>query len=181
MIEKRKYRTAELPVIETEPEAIISGAMDDEIRSRMERTVEAEGPILEPLLFKRVINSMSLKKVGSRIEPVFSRIASSLNCTITEEDGMKVFHNGQEENFFRTAEESDRYSYQIPLSEAIRCIQYIISGTERSLTKKELALRFRDEFGYERMGAQVDLLFMRASLSPDIERYGNGRYKPKEY
>ena len=32
MIEKRKYITAELPLIETEPEAIISGAMDDEIR-----------------------------------------------------------------------------------------------------------------------------------------------------
>lgn len=181
MIEKRKYAAADLPQIAAEPEAIISGAMDDEIRERMERTIEIEGPILEPLLFKRVINSMSLKKVGSRIEPVFRRIAMSLSCQKTDEDGVTVFHNGNDENFFRTAEESDRYSYQIPLSEAVHCLQYIISGSERSLTKKELAIRFRDELGYERMGAQVDNLFTRASTSPDIKRYGNGRFIPTEY
>ena len=181
MIEKRKYRTAELVPIKADPEAIISGAMDDEIRERMERTIEAEGPILEPLLYKRVINSMSLKKVGSRIEPVFRRIASSLSYASTDEDGVRVFHNGQAEDFFRTADESGRYSYQIPLSEAVKCLQYIISGSGRSLTKKELGIRFRDELGYERMGAQVDLLFLRASASGDIERYGNGRYRPREY
>ena len=104
MIEKRKYAAADLPQIAAEPEAIISGAMDDEIRERMERTIEIEGPILEPLLFKRVINSMSLKKVGSRIEPVFRRIAMSLSCQKTDEGGVTVFHNGNDESFFRTAE-----------------------------------------------------------------------------
>ena len=181
MAEKKDYRTAELNVIAASPEAIISGSMDEEIRERMMLTIEAEGPILESLLYKRVINSMSLKKVGSRIEPVFRRIAMSLSCQKTDEDGVTVFHNGRDESFFRTAEESDRYSYQIPLSEAVHCLQYIISGSERSLTKKELAIRFRDELGYERMGAQVDNLFIRASASPDIKRYGNGRFIPTEY
>ena len=181
MIEKRKYRIAELTEIKTDPEAIISGAMDEEIRNRMMITIETEGPILEPLLFKRVINSMSLKKVGSRIEPVFRRIASSLSCTMTTEDGSCVFHNGKEENFFRTAEDSDRYSYQIPISEAVKCLQYIISKTAHSMTKKELGNRFRDELGYERMGSQVDILFTKAASSAEIERYGNGRYKPVEY
>ena len=177
MIEKRKYITAELPLIETEPEAIISGAMDDEIRSRMERTVEAEGPILEPLLFKRVINSMSLKKVGSRIEPVFSRIAESLPYEKSEEDGEKVFHFG-DESFFRTSIDSDRYSYQIPIEEAANCILYILERENRIITKSELVILFRNELGYERLGAQVDALFRAAAKDGRIGRTGNGRFKP---
>ena len=181
MVEKRKYTTVTLDLIAAEPETVISGNMDDEIRERMIKTIEVEGPVLEPLLYKRVINSLSLKKVGSRIEPVFRRIALSLPFSHTEEGGFLVFHNGREENFFRPSDEAERYSYQIPVSEAVKCIEYIISNEGRSLTRKELSLRFRTEMGYERMGAQVDILFSKAASSPELERYGNGRYVPKEY
>ena len=181
MIEKRGYTIADLPQTEATAEMIIQHLLDDEIRNRMIETIEAEGPIMRPLLYKRVITSFSLKKVGSRIEPVFDEIASSLQYQVTSDAGETVYHNGKDENFFRTAPLSERYSYQIPLSEAVHCLQYIISGSERSLTKKELAIRFRDELGYERMGAQVDNLFIRASASPDIKRYGNGRFIPTEY
>ena len=60
---------------------------------------------------------------------------------------------------------------------------YYIDRYMKLLTaaKKELSIRFRDELGYERMGAQVDNLFIRASASPDIKRYGNGRFIPTEY
>ena len=89
----------------------------EEIRDRMAKVVETEAPIREALLYKRVINSLSMKKVGSRIEPVFRRIALSLPYERTEENGEMVFHDGPED-FFRTSIGSDRYSYQIPIAEA---------------------------------------------------------------
>lgn len=178
MIEKRSYKVVDLPVTEASAAMIISRSLDDAIRERMMKTIETEGPVMRPLLFKRVIASFSLKKVGSRIEPVFEEIAASLPCQVTDDAGEKVFHNGMDEHFFRTAPESDRYSYQIPTDEAVMCINYILSREKRILTKSELSLLFRKELGYERLGAQVDALFRRASRSPAVDRTGNGRFRP---
>ena len=177
MIEKREYVIAALDVISADPEMVLSGSLDDEIRDRMIKVIETEAPIREALLYKRVINSLSMKKVGSRIEPVFHRIAQALPYDRTEENGEMVFHHGNE-NFFRTAIDSDRYSYQIPIAEAAACILYILANENRIITKSELSRLFKKELGYERLGAQVDALFKAATKDPRIARTGNGRFKP---
>ena len=177
MAEKKEYAVVQLSVIEATPEAIISGALDDEIRERMLQTVETEAPILESLLYKRVINSMSLRKIGSRILPVFDRIASSLPVRITSDDGERVFHKENEEECFRpTPDSAVRYSYQIPAEEAVYCLQYILEKEGRIITKSELSRLFKAELGYDRMGAQVDALFRKAAKSPLLKRTGNGRF-----
>ncbi len=177
MAEKKDYRTAELNVIAASPEAIISGSMDEEIRERMMLTIEAEGPILESLLYKRVINSMSLKKIGSRILPVFDRVASELPVRITYDDKERVFHAENEEDVFRpTPDSSVRYSYQIPTEEAVCCLRYILQRENRIITKTELSKLFKAELGYDRMGSQVDALFKKAAKSPELKRTGNGRF-----
>ena len=102
MIEKRSYSAVELPQTEATAEMIIARSLDGEIRERMMRTVEAEGPIMRPLLFKRVIASFSLKKVGSRIEPVFREIAASLPFQVTMDDGEEVYHSGCDEQIADT-------------------------------------------------------------------------------
>lgn len=177
MIEKREYIIADLDVIKADPEMVLSGSLDEEIRDRMAKVVETEAPIREALLYKRVINSLSMKKVGSRIEPVFRRIALSLPYERTEENGEMVFHDGPED-FFRTSIGSDRYSYQIPIAEAAACILYILEKENRIITKSELVILFRNELGYERLGAQVDALFRAAAKDGRIGRTGNGRFKP---
>ncbi len=177
MAEKKDYRIADLPVIQATPESIASGSLDCEIRERMLKTIEAEAPILESLLYKRVINSLSLMKVGSRIQPVFDRIASSLGVRITDDDGERVFHGESVENCFRpTPDSAVRYSYQIPTEEAVHCIQYILEREGRIITKSELSRLFKAELGYDRMGAQVDKLFKKAAKSSDLKRTGNGRF-----
>ena len=177
MIEKKEYRIADLNEIKATPEAIISGSMDDEIRERMLTVIDTEGPILESLLFKRVINSMSLKKIGSRILPIFDRIASSLPVRISDNEGERLFHNNNDEDYFRpTPDSAVRYSYQIPTEEAVCCLQYILEKEGRIITKSELSKLFKAELGYDRMGAQVDALFKKASKSPKLKRTGNGRF-----
>lgn len=177
MAEKRDYTITELSVISVTPEEIISGAMNEEIKARMMRTIETEGPILESLLYKRVITSLSLKKIGSRILPVFDAIASSLPVQITDDSGERLFHRENEDNSFRPTPESEiRYSYQIPTEEAVSCLEYIIEHAEKTVTKSELEKMFKAEMGYDRLGSQVEALFKRAVKSPRLKRTGNGRF-----
>ena len=177
MATKKEYVSADLSLISATPDEIISGSLDDEIRSRMIQTVETEAPILESLLFKRVINSFSLKKVGSRILPVFDRIASTLPFRIEEDCGERVFiKDGNDISFRPTPDSAVRYSYQIPTEEAASCLIFILEREDRTVTKSELSKLFLEEMGYERMGAQVEALFRRASKSPGIKRTGNGRF-----
>ena len=175
MIEKKEYRIAELGVMSADPEMIISGSLDGEIGERMKAVIETEAPIRETLLYKRVILSLSLKKVGSRIEPVFRRIAEGLPYSRTVEDGELVFHSG-DESFFRSSIDSERYSYQIPVSEAVNCIEYILEKEGRILTKTALKRLFQKELGYEKLGSQIDRLFNLAARDPSIRRTGNGRF-----
>ena len=149
MATKKEYVSADLSPISATPDEIISGSLDDEIRSRMIQTVETEAPILESLLFKRVINSFSLKK---------------------------FIKDGNDISFRPTPDSAVRYSYQIPTEEAASCLIFILEREDRTVTKSELSKLFLEEMGYERMGAQVEALFRRASKSPGIKRTGNGRF-----
>ncbi len=177
MAEKREYTVVELDTINVTPEEIISGAMNEEIKARMLKTIETEGPILESLLYKRVISSFSLKKVGSRILPVFDAVASSLPVQITEDAGERLFHSNNEDDSFRPTPESEiRYSYQIPTEEAVNCLEYIIQNAEKTVTKSELEKLFKAEMGYDRLGSQVEALFKRAAKNPRLKRTGNGRF-----
>ena len=60
------------------------------------------------------------------------------------------------------------------------CINYILENENRIITKSELMILFRNELGYERIGAQVDALFQRAARSASVIRTGNGRFRPQE-
>lgn len=176
MIEKKQYTLANLNRMETTPEMIISRALDDEIRKRMEIIIEAEAPIREQLLFKRTINSFGMQKVGSRILPVFKEIENSLKYDSTIEGGETVFHIN-EENYFRpTPDSSVRYSYQIPYTEGANCILYILeNGCANSYSKKEMKALFMKELEYLKFGAKVEDLFKNALKDERIKISGNGR------
>ena len=178
MAEKKEYKEAVLETSGATPEAIISGSLNDEIKSRILTVIETEAPIKESLLFKRVINSLSLKKVGSRILPVFDSISSSLPVRITEDsDGERVFHKETEDDCYRpTPDSAVRYSYQIPEEEAAACLRAILEKHGKTMTKKELKKIFRDEMGYQKMGASVDNLFNAAANHAGINRTGTGRF-----
>ena len=116
MIQMKPYVKVELTFIALDSNGLLSQANNGEIRERMEKTIEMEAPIRRSLLYKRVINSFGLVKVGSRISPLFDSIAQTLDYPTTEDsDGETVFHNGKEEDFFRPSPDpEDRYSYQTP-------------------------------------------------------------------
>ena len=186
MIQMKPYVKVELTFIALDSNGLLSQANNGEIRERMEKTIEMEAPIRRSLLYKRVINSFGLVKVGSRISPLFDSIAQALDYPTTEDsDGETVFHNGEvvfhkeeKEDFFRPSPDpEDRYSYQIPSSEAASCLIYIISSSDKnSMTKSQLYRDFIKTMGWEKSGGAIEKLFSSALSDPRIKRSGNGRF-----
>ena len=97
--------------------------------------------------------------------------------------GEKVYHNGECSLFFRpTAEnpEEIRYSYQIPVEEALNVITYIFEQTGRKFIKKELLCEFSNQLEYQRKGSQVVSLFNKAfdegKKSGMIKKNSSGKF-----
>ncbi len=178
MIEKKPYTKVNLPITPRESNDLLSLSFNNEIKERMKMTIEAEAPIRRTLLYKRVINSFSLIKVGSRLLALFDAVASELDNETSEDyDGEIVFHNGKNEDFFRPSPDSDdRYSYQIPSSEAASCILYIMENSDKpSLAKTKLYREFITAMGWEKSGSSIEKLFSAALMDKRIKRSGNGR------
>ncbi|MBQ0070488.1 MAG: DUF3320 domain-containing protein [Spirochaetales bacterium] len=176
-MERKEYIKAELPYTEQSPEDLLGGTYLEEIVSRMKTVVETEAPVRRSILYKRVIYSFGMQKIGSRLITIFDSAASSLDYVTTEdEDGETVFHFGPEE-FFRPTPDSDlRYSYQIPYKEAANCLRFILeNGEKNSYSKSELYRLFLTEMGYQKSGASLEDLFEGALKYPTIKRSGNGR------
>ena len=177
-MEKREYIPAALEISENTSEDLLSRNMDGEIALRMEKVIMAEAPVRRSLLYKRVINSFSLEKLGSRLLPLFDSIASSLTFPTTEDkDGETVFHRGGDEDFFRPSPDGNvRYSYQIPHAEAASALLYILENSEKnSWSRNELYRAFLSAMGWNRSGRAIAELFDYALSDPRIRRSGNGR------
>ena len=96
-MEKRIYKVAEIEETRKEAEELLSRSLDDEIKERMKAVIEAEAPIRKALLYKRVLNSFGLQKVGSRLLSLFEELSLTLSFSTTlDGDGEVVFH--KEEN-----------------------------------------------------------------------------------
>ena len=160
-MEKREYKETILEQLTLKPEQILSHEYDDEIKERFNKVVLTEWPIMDHLLFKRVLNSLGLEKLGSRLEPYFVSLVESTNLICKIEMDMKVYYPDENVrcNFFRPCDEILRYSYQIPPIEGVNCIVNILKQSEKSLYKSQLLNLFAKEFGYERKGSQVIKFF----------------------
>ena len=160
-MEKREYRETILEKLSLKPEQILSHEYDDLIKERLSKVVLTEWPIIDHLLFKRVLNSLGLEKLGSRLEPYFISLADSANIIYKTEMDMKVYYPDCKSrcDFFRPCDDVLRYSYQIPPIEGVNCIVYILKQSMKSLYKTELLNLFAKEFGYERKGNQVIKFF----------------------
>ena len=86
-----------------------------------------------------------------------------LTSTLTA--GEKVYYNGSAVTFFRPTPDNPeeiRYSYQIPVEEALNAIIYIFETRGRKFLKKDLLSEFSKELEYQRKGSQVVSLFNKA-------------------
>ncbi len=180
MINRAEYVGTNLPLSKHTPESILSGVVDDEILDRMMKVINEESPIKESLLFKRVLNSFGLMKLGSRLEPYFNDIAERAPAVRISEDEKIYLKDDSEIDFFRYSSADLRYSYQIPVLEGVNAITYVLEKENRRLTRKELLQLFSETLSYQRKGSQVVSLFL-ACLDHGLRKgyfkvSGNHRY-----
>ena len=163
MYERRPYEICSLEGCEITAEELVSGSRNDEIAARIRSIIDAESPIQRPLLLKRLINSIGLQKVGSLMEEYFDRLLPSLDLLETVEAGIQVYwKEGQQLDFFRFSKSDYRYSYQIPVSEAVLALLEVLSLQEKTMTRKALLEAFSSQLGYLKKGRQVVALFDEA-------------------
>ena len=179
MIEKKPYIKAVLNIEKRDSNEILSSVFEEEITNRMKAVIEVEAPIRQSLLYKRVLNSFCLMKVGSRILALFDRLSKEIDTPKTVDyDGEIIFHGRDEEDFFRPSpDREDRYSYQIPSTEAALCILYILERSQSpSMTKSQLYREFINQMGWEKSGRAIEELFSASIIDKRIKRSGNGRF-----
>ena len=166
MVERQEYVITQLSPLSADISLLLEGAYSDEIASRCLIVVETEAPITQELLEKRVMNSLGIQKIGSRIRTYLDSIIPYILATRERVEGQVIFHtDSREENYYRPqtdGEEPVRYSDQIPYTEAMLAIEAIYQDDEkarRGLLKRELSDRFITELGYTRHGSSLDALF----------------------
>lgn len=177
-MEKKEYHVTELEKKTLTSLDLLSHVFDDDILERMNKVIEREAPIKERLVIKRVLNSYSIYKNGSRIDAHLSPILLSLSFSTTiDRDGERVYHKEGNEDYFRpTPDSSVRYSYHIPSFEAANALLYILeNGEKNSYTKSELYTLFLRQMEYLKSGDRIVELYNAALADKRIKISGNGR------
>ena len=77
--ELKKLWAASDDIVRKSIEMLRVHSFDDEIKNRLSKVVEVEYPITINLLFKRVLNSLGLEKLGSRLDEYFNNIVKETN------------------------------------------------------------------------------------------------------
>ncbi len=169
MVEKREYRKAEFGNCEIDSVEFLKGSYNEDAKERILNIIEIEAPITYSLLSKRLINSYGIKRLGSALSELFDSLIKELETEgkLNEQEcqGECVFFNSDSSQFFRPTPddpEEIRYSYQIPVPEALNVIIYIFQRDGKRYKKKDLLEEFSKELEYLRKGAQVVTLFNKA-------------------
>ncbi len=171
MIEKRAYEKMDLAVLDVKSDDYLKGYYENETKERILAIIDREAPITEELLCKRLLNSFSIQRMGSSLD-FYLKSSILLNMTVQgltereEVQGQIIYHKQGDSCYFRPTPDNPeeiRYSYQIPVTEAICCLSYIFETSEKAnYSKKQLLDCFSHEMGYLRKGAQVTALFNKA-------------------
>ena len=180
MIEKRDYIVALFETVPLTTKDLLGGTYDELVRQRIAKTIEIEAPITRSLLLKRVANSLSIQKVGCRLEEYFGRMLEDFSALRDDEDGIEVYHRSgtDVEPFYRGDSRTIRYSVQIPPCEAAFALMdslHLAGGRQK---RAAAYAAFLDELGYQKSGKDLKRLFARALKwavdNQGIRRMSNG-------
>ena len=158
----QKYKVAQLPSsnlsLEFNSYGEYTGNSESKIINRMLSVLEVESQIEKELLFKRVLESFNIQKLGNRIENLFSEILADL-----KKDG-KIYVNQNTVSLekiqiscpVRISTEEERSFVFIPKEELGCAIMDILKNTF-SITKEALITDIaREIYGNNRIGSKIE-------------------------
>ena len=131
-----------------------------EIAEKMKQAIEVEGPISKSLLYRRVLHSYGLTRIGSRLDQVFASAAGMLRNQITKQNTSQFYWptnlSPKDCNYFRIqASDNDRrVAEDLPVQEIVAAVIYILK-IQFSMSQDDLVREISKVFGYSRLGPNV--------------------------
>ncbi len=151
------YKTCKLKTEKITSDQFVSGFYDPIISGRLMAVLDAEAPISRSLLCKRVISSLGMTRMGTRVAAYLDKLIArkDLGSTGSDADNLFYWKVGQNPGKYANYRpKSDRDPLDIPPEEITVAIQRMLRD-QVSLPvdglKKEIALTF----GFNRMSDNV--------------------------
>lgn len=139
----------------------------DEIRKRITQIIQKEGPVCEKFLYKKVVQSFGVTRVGSRIQGRLEVLVGNNRDNVTKQESGKVFWPAgiNPDNYygFRASGENEnkRDAKDVPVYEALNAMSYILFN-DISVEEEDLIREAAKLMGYARVGTGVSTLFKTA-------------------
>lgn len=164
------YQITKLPIVYMPADRFIDPYYGNpqKVRERVLAVLEQESPISESLLTRRVVQSFSIARAGSRIQNYMTGIYRSMNLKYTaygdgERFYWKASHNPGTYTEFRANTDADnkRDAKDIAVQEAANAVCRALEE-QFSLPKDDLIRAAANLMGISRIGSAVNVLFARA-------------------
>lgn len=154
------YIYANLPFSRFPSEDFLSYFHKKFILDQIKSVIQIEAPISRSLLCKRVLNSWSISRLGSRIDSFFDELFRDSDCYQTT-DGVHCFWiNKEQMNSYTTFRpKSERDAVDLPPREIANGIKHILAS-QIGLPSKDLIRITAQLFGFVRTGNNVESAMM---------------------
>ena len=185
------YKATRLPGSYMSPDDFITPTYRhrNDVAQKVLSVLANESPISETLLTRRVVQSYSIARAGSRIQSFMSDIYKSMNLNYTTQGGERFFWKSSQNphtfaEFRANGEgENKRDAKDIPVQEAANAVIRALEE-QFSLPQEDLIRAAANLMGISRMGSAVSALFMGglvwAEKEGRISKSDSGNWMLKE-
>ncbi len=150
--------------LETRPlpvEDVINGYHDDYIGNLIKKVIEIEAPITNDLLCKRILRSINIARMGSRVACKMQCIIENLNLKTTVDIGNVYWSDEQDPQTYQFIRQSnEREALHITYEEAKNAAVHILKQ-QGAQPFDSLIREMAKLFGYTRVGDNVYMMMMQ--------------------
>jgi hypothetical protein len=149
------YVFSELEQCPLPVEDVVNGYYDGILKEYIKQVIEIEAPITSDLLCKRVLRSINIARMGSRVAGHMHYILASLNLKKSTYHGNVYWRDDQNPLEYKLIRQSnERDAIHIPHEEARNAAIHILSE-QGSQPRESLIKEMAKVFGYTRVGDNV--------------------------
>ncbi len=154
------YKAAIVPVKFLSADLFIEPQYIRDIQSKIALVIDAEAPVSQATLIRRVVQSYGIARAGSRIQGHMGTILRKMNPKTTKQVDM-VFYWKQEQNpdafvGFRVSGDGENHRdvRDVPVQEVANAI-YMVLYEQVSMAQEDLLRETAKKLGYTRLGGNV--------------------------
>jgi hypothetical protein len=155
------------------------------IRKKLEAVIQAEAPVSENLLIKRVVQSYGITRTGSRIQKYMDGILASMDLLTTSSEDRRFYWRADQDpttyDQYRLSvnDEDRRDAKDIPVQEAAAALCRVLYE-QVSMGREDLIREAAKAMGFARLGTAVTALLTDAiayaGANNRITTDTNGKY-----